>query len=293
MAATHGWEPLLLGRGRHRRVTGRGWQAWQDPCFQGRVGQWKKAVAPLSLMCWQRAASVCHGLPWWLSGEESSCPWRGRRFHPCVRKITWRRAWRPTAIFLPGGSHEQKSLAEYSPWSRRVATEHACKGRKKCIVKSHLLLSFTKPYFGGLYLSNIVFLIGISTNAGSSKWSVLTATQGPVAWPYCGSCSPSSTDPRVSSLWQHSVSVPCTCVSLSGAWLPFPTCPLESPKTLGENTALSGPWPLRIVYSVRLWWGLRIFCLLVLVSLGKHSRYSYYHWGIFRKVETAVLNRAA
>ena len=135
-----------------------------------------RAVAPLSLMCWQRAASVCHGHPWWLSGEESSCPWRGRRFHPCVGKIAWRRAWQPTAVFLPGGSHEQKSLAEYSPWSLRVTTEHACKGRKKCIVKSHLLLSFTKPYFGGLYLSNIVFLIGISTNAGSSKWSVLTAT---------------------------------------------------------------------------------------------------------------------
>ena len=27
-----------------------------------------------------------------------------------VRKITWRREWLPTAIFLPGESHEQESL---------------------------------------------------------------------------------------------------------------------------------------------------------------------------------------
>ena len=52
---------------------------------------------------------------------------------------------------------------------QRVTTEHACKGCKKCIVKSHLLLSFTKPYSGCLDLSNIVLLIGINTNARISK----------------------------------------------------------------------------------------------------------------------------
>ena len=33
-------------------------------------------------------------------------------FDPWVRKIPWRRAWRPTLVFLPG----QRSLAGYSPW---------------------------------------------------------------------------------------------------------------------------------------------------------------------------------
>ena len=37
-------------------------------------------------------------------------PWGG--------KIPWRRAWQPTPVFLPGKSHEQKSLAGYSPWGR-------------------------------------------------------------------------------------------------------------------------------------------------------------------------------
>jgi len=31
-----------------------------------------------------------------------------------IRKISWRREWLPTPVFLPGESHEQKSLAGYS-----------------------------------------------------------------------------------------------------------------------------------------------------------------------------------
>ena len=41
------------------------------------------------------------------------------RFDPWVRKIPWRRAWQPIPVFLPGESHGQRSLAGYSPWSRR------------------------------------------------------------------------------------------------------------------------------------------------------------------------------
>ena len=33
--------------------------------------------------------------------------------------IPWRRAWQPTAVFLPGESHAQRSLAGYSPWGHR------------------------------------------------------------------------------------------------------------------------------------------------------------------------------
>ena len=32
------------------------------------------------------------------------------RFDPWIRKILWRRAWQPTPVFLPGGSHGQRSL---------------------------------------------------------------------------------------------------------------------------------------------------------------------------------------
>ena len=39
---------------------------------------------------------------------------------PWVGKIPWRRARQPTPVFLPGESHGQRSLAGYSPWSRKV-----------------------------------------------------------------------------------------------------------------------------------------------------------------------------
>ena len=42
------------------------------------------------------------------------------RFGPWVRKISWRRKGQPTAVFLPGESHGQRSLVGYSPWGHRV-----------------------------------------------------------------------------------------------------------------------------------------------------------------------------
>ena len=42
-----------------------------------------------------------------------------REFNPYVRKIPWRREWLPTPVFLPGDSHGQRSLADYSPWGRK------------------------------------------------------------------------------------------------------------------------------------------------------------------------------
>ena len=58
------------------------------------------------------------------SGKEPSYQWRQTRdvgsipFHP--GKIPRRRKWKPTSVFLPGKSHEQRSLAGYSPY---VCTE--------------------------------------------------------------------------------------------------------------------------------------------------------------------------
>ena len=55
----------------------------------------------------------------WLNGKKSACQcWSHRRyrFDPWVRKISWRRKWQLTPVFLPGESHGQRSLAVYSPW---------------------------------------------------------------------------------------------------------------------------------------------------------------------------------
>ena len=55
------------------------------------------------------------GLPWWLSGKESTCHCRRRGFDPWVGKIPWGRKWQPTPVVLPGKSHGQRSLTGYRP----------------------------------------------------------------------------------------------------------------------------------------------------------------------------------
>ena len=66
------------------------------------------------------------GFPWWLSGTESACQCRRRKFDPWVgrrRKIPWRRKWQPGLVFLPGKSHGQRSLAGSSLWSHKSQTQ--------------------------------------------------------------------------------------------------------------------------------------------------------------------------
>ena len=56
------------------------------------------------------------GLPWWLSGKESACQCRRWGFNLWSRKISWRRKWQPTPVFLPREIHGQRSLADCSLW---------------------------------------------------------------------------------------------------------------------------------------------------------------------------------
>ena len=37
-------------------------------------------------------------------------------FSPWIKKISWRRKWQLTPVFLPGEYHGQRSLVSYSPW---------------------------------------------------------------------------------------------------------------------------------------------------------------------------------
>ena len=52
-------------------------------------------------------------------GKASACS-AGDPGSPWVGKISWRRKWQPTPVFLPGESHGRRSLIGYSPWGRRV-----------------------------------------------------------------------------------------------------------------------------------------------------------------------------
>ena len=56
-----------------------------------------------------------HRLLSWLSGKESTCQCRRRRFNPWVGKMPWRGKWQSTLVFLPGKSNGQRSLGGYGP----------------------------------------------------------------------------------------------------------------------------------------------------------------------------------
>ena len=59
------------------------------------------------------------GFPNGSDGKESTGKCRRPGFDPSVRKIPWRRERLSTPVFLPGKSHGQRSLMDYSPWSHK------------------------------------------------------------------------------------------------------------------------------------------------------------------------------
>ena len=58
-------------------------------------------------------------LPRWLSGKNPSANAEVLKFNPWVRKIPWRRKWKPTPVFFLEKSHGQRNLAGYPPWSHK------------------------------------------------------------------------------------------------------------------------------------------------------------------------------
>ena len=86
-------------------------------------------------------------------GKEPACQCRRHRrrsFNPWFRKIPWKRAWKPTQVFLLGKSHGQRSLVGYSPWGhKRVkhnwATKHVHMHSEPVKSLSHVWL-FASPW---------------------------------------------------------------------------------------------------------------------------------------------------
>ena len=81
-------------------------------------------INPLSVVSFTMIFSHSEGclftlLPWWLRGQSICLQCRRPGFDPWVRKIPWRRKWQPTPVPLPGKSHGQRSLVDYSPWDHK------------------------------------------------------------------------------------------------------------------------------------------------------------------------------
>ena len=64
--------------------------------------------------------------------KNSAGQYRRHKFDPWVRKIPWRRNWQPSAVFLPGKSHGQRSLEGYNTWEgKRVRHNLATKQQQE------------------------------------------------------------------------------------------------------------------------------------------------------------------
>ena len=82
------------------------------------------------------------------SGKESPCQCRKLRFDPWVRKIPWRRKWLPIAVFLPGKSHGQGSLAGCSPWNcNELDTTEPLNKTKQKLAAGSFLYHIVKIFF--------------------------------------------------------------------------------------------------------------------------------------------------
>ena len=87
--------------------------------FQARILEWGAIESWVNFDCiflFHGASQVA------LVVKEPTCQCRRckrRGFNPWVGKIPWRWAWQTTPVFLPRDSHEQRSLADYSPWGHK------------------------------------------------------------------------------------------------------------------------------------------------------------------------------
>ena len=96
-------------------------------------------------------------LPWWLR-QLSVCLHGGRPgFNPWVRKISRRRKWQPTPVFLPGKFHGWRSLVGYSPWGHKESdtTEWLHFGFFFVVVHLLVLICFLSPLRSQYLMNNM------------------------------------------------------------------------------------------------------------------------------------------
>ena len=134
--------PQLSARSRHLEVPGPSLLRSDDIFCVYEKLTWQFYCLLLVFVFWSELPRFTNysGLPRWPSGEETACQYRRHRFNPWIRKIPWRRKWRPTAVFLPGKSQGQRSLEGYSPRGRKESdtTEHTRRHRVTCwMQRSH------------------------------------------------------------------------------------------------------------------------------------------------------------
>ena len=91
--------------------------SFSNACMHAKALQSYPTVRPHEQQPTRLKASTCN------AGASGSIPG--------VKKIPWRRAWQPTPVLLPGRSHVQSNLVDYSPWChKRVGQDLVTKNNK-------------------------------------------------------------------------------------------------------------------------------------------------------------------
>ena len=126
------WQTNLERKPQEFWVTG--W-SWRKPSKQGPEsrGPWTKAFrgekngnqhlksSVTKQILWNKVSMTFIGILTGYVEYEPLCQCRRHERHgfdPCIQKITWRRAWQPAPVFLPGEFHAQRSQVGCS--SQRV-----------------------------------------------------------------------------------------------------------------------------------------------------------------------------
>ena len=96
-------------------------------------------------------------IPWgfqvaqWLKNPPRQC--RRCGFDPWIRKISWRRKWQLTPVFLPGESHGQRSQGDYSPGDCKESNRSKWLEQQYSRMRNVLELAYTSSQGGSLCIS--------------------------------------------------------------------------------------------------------------------------------------------
>ena len=97
-----------------------GWHHWLDGCdSEWTPGDGDEQGGLACCDSWGLKESDTTERLNWTTGKEPTCQcrrYKRHQFGPSVWKVSWRRAWQPTLVFLPRKSTGQRSLAGYSSW---------------------------------------------------------------------------------------------------------------------------------------------------------------------------------
>ena len=110
----------------NRRRDNRRWDGWMASATRwtwvwvnSGIWWWTGRPGMLQFMGSQRVgydwATELNWINVFLGGKEAACNAGAWSSVPWSKMIPWRRKWQPTAVFLPGEFHGQRSLADYSP----------------------------------------------------------------------------------------------------------------------------------------------------------------------------------